>query len=108
MLTQRRVTLGMDEQHYGGLDDDTASALGQDPDLHSEAATLREVLTAYPETMTLDELTRELTFDCTDFGEQDQVERAVRDLRRRGLIHRSGDFVVPTRAAVRFWRLMNV
>jgi hypothetical protein len=54
----------------------------------------------YPETLTLDELVRELTIDSPEFPEQDRVRRAVRDLTAGGLIHRVGDLVLPTRAAV--------
>jgi hypothetical protein len=71
-------------------------------DVKDRARVLREVLDLYPETLTLDELVRELTVDSVEFQERDRVQRAVRDLIAGGLIHRVGDLVLPTRAAVNF------
>ena len=36
----------------------------------------------------------------TAFPVVDQIERAIRDLIRAGLVHRNGEFLLPTRAAV--------
>jgi hypothetical protein len=74
-------------------------------DIKDRARVLREVLDLYPETLTLDELVRELTVDSVEFQERDRVQRAVRDLIAGGLIHRVGDLVLPTRAAVNFQEL---
>jgi hypothetical protein len=71
-------------------------------DARSQAEVLREVLLIYPEAMTLDELIRSLTVGSTEFPEIDRIQRAVRDLISDGLLHRSGDLVLPTRAAVNF------
>ena len=71
-------------------------------DVRDRTRVLREVLDLYPETLTLDELVRELTVDSVEFQERDRVQRAVRDLIAGGLIHRVGDLVLPTRAAVNF------
>lgn len=49
-------------------------------DIKDRARVLREVLDLYPETLTLDELVRELTIDSMEFEERDRVQRAVRDL----------------------------
>jgi hypothetical protein len=76
-------------------------------DVKDRARVLREVLDLYPETLTLDELVRELTIDSVEFEERDRVQRAVRDLIAGGLIHRVGDLVLPTRAAVNFHELTN-
>jgi hypothetical protein len=73
-----------------------------------QARVLHEVLFIYPESMTLAELTRELTAGTTDFQERDRIERAVRDLVAGGLLHRVGDLVLPTRAAVNFYLLEEV
>ena len=70
-----------------------------------EAAVLRQVLLLHPTQVTLEELVRELAADAGDFAERDAVERAVRDLCRAGLLHRSGEFVLPSRAALRFSEL---
>lgn len=96
----------MDDDRLPGMEG-RRNSFGMDSDLHWEVTTLRRVLVAYPETMTLAELRRELTYASTDFEERDGVERAVRELAAGGLLHRNGDFVVPTRAAVRFWGLIN-
>jgi hypothetical protein len=71
-------------------------------DIKDRARVLREVLDLYPETLTLDELVRELTVDSVEFEERDRIQRAVRDLIAGGLVHRVGDLVLPTRAAVNF------
>lgn len=76
-------------------------------DAGDQAEVLREVLSIYPEAMTLDELVRDLTVASTKFSEQDRIQRAVRDLTAGGLIHRCGDLVLPTRAAVNFNALLG-
>jgi hypothetical protein len=74
-------------------------------DARDRAEVLREVLGLYPETLTLEELIRELTVASTEFSEHDRIQRAVRDLTAGGLLHRNGDLVFPTRAAVNFYAL---
>jgi hypothetical protein len=79
-----------------------------DEDEREEAAVLRRVVEIYPETLTQDELIRELTGGRSKaYPEADAVQRAVRDLAAAGLLHRpSEDEVVrPTRAAVRLYDL---
>lgn len=71
-------------------------------DARDQAEVLREVLGIYPETLTLDELIRELTVASSEFTEHDRIRRAVRVLTAGGLLHRIGDLVLPTRAAVNF------
>jgi hypothetical protein len=73
-----------------------------DLDALDQADVLREVLGIYPETLTLDELVRELTVASTTFTEVDRIQRAVRVLTAGGLLHRIGALVLPTRAAVNF------
>jgi hypothetical protein len=85
--------MGADEDEF----DTTAVQDGR-----NRAEVIREVLGIYPETMTLDELIRELTVASAEFSEQDRIQRAVRDLIAGGLLHRNGDVVLPTRAAVNF------
>jgi hypothetical protein len=97
----------MANEQFKVADDDSAFISAEDPDAPVKARTLREVLSIYPGTMTLEELVRELTFASADFEERDGVQRAVRDLAAGGLLHRNGDFVVPTRAAVNFSGLMD-
>ncbi len=72
-----------------------------------EAVVLRQALVLHPAQATIDELILEIAADPFDFGERDAIERAVRDLARSGLLHRNGDFVFPTRAALRFDELLE-
>jgi predicted transcriptional regulator len=71
-----------------------------------ESAVLRQLLDLHPTQLTIAELRRELGSD-DGFAERDAVERAVRDLAAVGLIHRGREFVVPTRAALRFSELLD-
>ncbi|MGE5501797.1 MAG: hypothetical protein ACM3W4_07710 [Ignavibacteriales bacterium] len=78
-------------------------------DDQDQAAVLREILFIYPEPITLGELTRMMTFASTEFSELDRIERAARELTATGLLHRrEDDFLLPTRSAVTFHRLVNL
>jgi hypothetical protein len=76
-------------------------------DAQYERVVLMAVLETHPTQITEAELVREHAGgpeDCDAFG------RAVRDLVGVGLLHRHGDFVLPTRAAVRvkeFWGVLG-
>lgn len=72
-----------------------------------EAVVLRQLLALHPDQITLGELVREVAAGAEDFGPRDAVERAVRDLGAAGLVHRSGDLVLPSRAARRFDELLD-
>lgn len=72
-----------------------------------EAAVLRQLLALHPIQLTLGELLREIAGEAGDFAPEDAVERAVRDLAAAGLVHRSGDVVLPSRAALRFDELLG-
>lgn len=65
-----------------------------------EGMVLRHVLTEQPTIFRLCDLVRELARDPRQFAERDGVEQAVRDLTRVGLLHRQGECVLPTPAAV--------
>jgi predicted transcriptional regulator len=67
-----------------------------------ESAVLQQVLVLHPATVTLEELARELRED-----DRDAMERAVGDLAAAGLLHRSEELVLPTRAALRFDELLE-
>lgn len=71
-----------------------------------ESAVLHQLLDLHPAQLTLEELKREMG-GGHDFADRDALERAVRDLAAVGLVHRGKEFVVPTRAAVRFSDLLN-
>ena len=73
-----------------------------------ESAVLQQLLALHPVQLTLAELAREVTDDPEQFAQRDAVERAVRELASAGLVHRGNDFVVPTRAALRFDELLDL
>jgi predicted transcriptional regulator len=72
-----------------------------------ESAVLQQLLDLHPTQVTVEELAREFGTRSNDFATHDAVERAVRDLAGAGLLHRGGEFVVPTRAALRFNELLD-
>lgn len=85
--------------------DDIAATAGDDASV--EAAVLRQLLLLHPAQVTVEELVREVAADPESFAERDAIERAVRDLARGGLVHRSGEFAIPSRAALRFAELLG-
>ena len=72
-----------------------------------EAAVLRQLLALHPTQVVFDELLREIAVHPDDFAQRDAVERAVRDLAAAGLLHRRDEFVIPSRAALRFEQLLG-
>jgi hypothetical protein len=69
------------------------------------SAVLEIVLDDHPAHFHVEEIIREVVADPTAFGDRSDVDDAVRDLARAGLLHCSGDFVFATRAAVRAAKL---
>jgi predicted transcriptional regulator len=76
-------------------------------DENFESMVLQQLLDLHPTRLTVSELSRELSGDRGGFTERDALERAVRDLAAAGLVHRSEEFVAPTRAALRFSELLD-
>jgi hypothetical protein len=76
-------------------------------DAMTEAAVLRQLLVLHPVQLTLEELVRELGDDPDEFAAKDAVGRAVRELGAAGLVHRIGEVVLPSRAALRFDELLE-
>jgi len=75
-------------------------------DTRDQAAVLRHVLDLHPETLTLDELMREMVGISTSAPvEEDGIKRAVRDLAAVSLLHQERRRVIPTRAALVFHNL---
>jgi HD-like signal output (HDOD) protein len=97
----------MHDTNPTGAKGDRAIAAG-DRDAIDQARVMREVIQLAPEAMTLEELIRELTIASTNFEERDRIRRAVRDLVAGGLLHRVGELVLPTRAAVNYYLLEEV
>ena len=69
-----------------------------------ERAALALVLSRHPERLTSSELAREFGRPAADRD----LERAVQSLVDAGLLHRHGDFLLPSRSALRFDRLMDL
>ncbi len=91
-----------------GAGDEQRAKTTVEEDAHEERRVLREVLSIYPESFTLDELVRELTAASPpQFSDEDAVRRAIRELTAVGLIHRVGDLVLPTRSATVFYTLIQ-
>lgn len=78
----------------------------RDEDEAVESAVLHQLLDLHPAQLTLEELKREMDSE-REFADRDALERAVRDLAAVGLVHRGTEFVVPTRAALRFSDLLD-
>jgi hypothetical protein len=71
-------------------------------DAKAQLAVLLLTLEHHPGQLTVAELVREIAANPADFAQADAVERAVGDLVGAGLLHRNGDFALPSRAALRF------
>lgn len=68
-------------------------------DRKTERAVLSFVIDAHPVTLRLSDLIRELG-DPDDFAKRDEIERAVRELVKGGLLFRCEGAVLPTRQAL--------
>jgi hypothetical protein len=77
-------------------------------DAATESAVLQQVLHVHPIQVTLAELIREIGGETPSFAERDAIERAVRDLAGVGLLHSHDQFIIPTRAALRFNELLGL
>lgn len=60
----------------------------------------------YPTAFRISDLVRELT-DGSDFSERDRIERAVAELVQVGLLFRCEAAVLPTRAALRAYEVLE-
>lgn len=68
---------------------------------------MRQLLALHPVQLGFDELLRELGVEAAKFEQRDAVERAVRELVAAGLLHRNGELILPTRAALRLDQLLG-
>jgi hypothetical protein len=80
---------------------------GGGEDAAVEATVLRQLLLLHPAQVTIEELILDVAADPDAFAERDAIKRAVRDLARAGLVHRNGEFAIPSRAALRFDELLG-
>ena len=76
-------------------------------DLVYRDVVLASLFALYPAQLRPSELIREITAGAEDFDERDGLERAVRDLVGAGLLYRSGEVVLPTRAALCFHEIQR-
>jgi len=71
-------------------------------DVDRIASTMLDVLLDYhPAHLSAEEVIREVAADPSSFSDRSETDEAIRELVRAGLLHRSGEFVFATRAAVR-------
>lgn len=96
----------MHDKPTGAGDAERASTAALD--LRDQGVVLVHVLALYPAHLRLGELIREISGGSADFSEQDRFERAVGDLIGVGLLARSAELVLPTRAAIRCNEILAV
>ncbi len=90
----------MHDKPKGAGDDDRASTAALD--IHDQGVVLIHVLALHPAHLRLSEVAREVTAGSADFKDGDRFRRAIADLVGAGLLFRSAELVLPTRAALRF------
>lgn len=81
------------------MHDQPKAASNAAEDLKDERVILVHVAEAYPATLRLSDLIRELG-DPDDFTQRDGIERGVRELVKGGLLFKSDGAVLPTRQAL--------
>ncbi len=91
--------------HPKGASDESAPPTPSEVDRQVERVVLTHLLDADPDRLTIPEVSRAMNAGKTAFGSEDAVERAIVQLAGAGLLHCCGGFVLPTRAALYFWRL---
>jgi hypothetical protein len=78
-------------------------------DAQAEQAVLSFLLDEHPDhQLTIPEVSLALNAGASDFGSEDAVERAIRELVGAGLLHCQRGFVLPTRAALYVARLWPI
>lgn len=92
----------MQAQSSGDAEASPASA-----DIRDQGVTLMHVLHRHPTLLRVPDLVREITSGSGDFGERDNVERAVCELTGVGLLHCPSGLVAPSPAALRFLRILQ-
>lgn len=81
------------------------SPIPSNEDRKVEWAVLSFLLDEHPDRFTVPEVSRAMNAGSADFGREDAVERAIRELVGAGLLHGDCGFVLPTRAALYYRRL---
>lgn len=89
------------------MDETTRGLSPAREDAVTEEAVLGLLLDLHPAQLTLAELVCEVSGGRSDFAATDPVERAVLKLSAAGLLNRNGEIVIPSRAALRFYELLD-
>ena len=76
-----------------------------DEDRKAEWAVLAFLLDAHPKRFTIPAVSGTMNEGKTAFDSEDAVERAVRQLVGADLLHCGDGYVLPTKAALYYWRL---
>jgi len=85
---------------------DRVPSIPESEDRKVQWAVLSFLLDEYSDhQLTIPEVSRAMNAGEIDFGREDAVERAIRELVGAGLLHCQCGFVLPTRAALSYWRL---
>jgi hypothetical protein len=91
--------------HPKGASDESAPPTPSEVGRQVERVVLTHLLDAHPDRFTIPEVSRAMNAGKTDFGSEDAVERAIRQLVGAGLLHCCSGFILPTRAALYYSRL---
>jgi hypothetical protein len=96
------VTPHSSEREVRERQGDPVSGCGMESDADRIASAVMEVVFEHhPAQLSIEEVIRDVATDLTSLGDRNNVSDAIRDLAGAGLLHRSGEFVFATRAAVR-------
>lgn len=78
-----------------------------DDDRRAQGLVFLYVTEIYPGLAQYGDMVRELTSGSEDYKERDRIERAVTELIGVGLLHRHGDLIIPTRACLRAYEVLD-
>jgi hypothetical protein len=76
----------------------------EEEDRAMQEALIRHLLDLHPATLTTDDLHREFT--AVNWSSRDELNRAIRELKRAGLVSEEDKRLFPTRPAIRFIELL--
>ena len=81
--------------------------LPDDEDRRAQGLVLVYVIDAHPSLIHGADLLRELADGSREFAVRDRIERAILDLIGVGLLHRYDEMLIPTRAALRAYEVLE-
>lgn len=85
----------------------TEAASNAAQDRRDQGAVLAHIIDAHPTSLRLSDLILELADDPAEFADRDRIERATQDLVRVGLLFRCEGVVLPTRAALHAYEVLE-